>query len=175
MNNSTMKLPKVQVIFTLGYLNDKHDCQMREKDVQKENKLLRKANESMQSTLKEVKSRTQQKLQITELEKDKNADEVMERFRGRVKGNEESLQIIKEQYLKLQQVYLGRIRALEESLESIRRRHRLFAKKRKQEVDNFYRDIEGVKRKTRIYDSYLHRVKRLIDKNPKEIIGMCNK
>jgi hypothetical protein len=148
---------------------------MREVKVQKENKFLRKENERIQNTLSEIRNKTQQHLQRTELEKDKSTGEVMERFRGRVQGNEESLQIIKEQYLKLQQVYLGRIRALEESLESVRRKYKFLANKRKQEVDSFHRDIEGIKRKTRIYDSYLHRVKRLIDQNPKEIIGMWSK
>ena len=73
--------------------------------------------------------------------------------------------------MKLQQAYLNKIRMLEQKLEEDRRNYELLAKKRKEAVSGFYRDIEGVKRKTRIYDDYLHRVKRLIDENPKEIIG----
>eukprot|EP00826_Nyctotherus_ovalis_P008351 TRINITY_DN12158_c0_g1_i1.p1 TRINITY_DN12158_c0_g1~~TRINITY_DN12158_c0_g1_i1.p1 ORF type:complete len:200 (+),score=72.62 TRINITY_DN12158_c0_g1_i1:92-691(+) len=167
----TKGLPFVHAV---DYLNDKHECQARETQAQKENKALRRANEQLQVKLKDTKSRTQQQLQRAESEKDQSSSEVMGRFRDRVQGNEESLQIIKEQYLKLQQVYMEKIRALEESLETARKSYRSLMRRRRQEVESFYRDIEGVKRKTRIYDSYLHRVKKLIDQNPKEIIGTAN-
>lgn len=165
----------LRLAYAVDYLNDKHECQTRETQAQKDNKALRQANEQLQTKLKDTKHRTQQHLQRAESEKDKTSGEVMERFRGRVQGNEESLQIVKEQYLKLQQVYMGKIRALEESLEAARKGYRSLVRKRRQEVESFYRDIEGVKRKTRIYDSYLHRVKKLIDQNPKEIIDMAER
>lgn len=45
--------------------------------------------------------------------------------------------------------------------------------RRKMEIEGYQRDIEMVKRKIRIYDEYLHRVKKLINENPKEAVKLA--
>jgi hypothetical protein len=43
--------------------------------------------------------------------------------------------------------------------------------RRKLEVEGFGRDIESVKRKIKLYDEYMSRLKKLVQENPSEVIG----
>lgn len=71
----------------------------------------------------------------------------------------------------MQQIYLEKIRTLEDNLERTNKKYNALEMRRNLEIQGFQRDIDTVKRKTRIYDEYIHRVKKLIDENPKEAIG----
>lgn len=145
---------------------------MNERQVQEENELLRLENEQLRKTIKNVTFKAQMDAEAMEVGTDKRSNEVVGKFRQQAQVQEENLQIIKEQYQRLQQIYLNKIRTLEEGLERANKKTRDIEQRRTMEVDGFHRDIEMVKRKTRIYDEYLHRVKKLIDQKPKEVIGI---
>ncbi len=147
--------------------------QTEARQVQEENELLRLENEQLRKAMKNLTVKAQQETKLADVEREKKANEVVGKFRQQAQVQEENLQIIKEQYLRLQQIYLNKIRALESALEKERKKAKDLEQRKKMEVEGFQRDIEGVKRKTRIYDEYLHRVKKLIDEKPKEVIEMA--
>jgi hypothetical protein len=55
------------------------------------------------------------------------------------------------------------------------RKHKELEARRVGEIEGFHRDLDTVKRKTRIYDEYLHRVKHLIDEKPKDVIDLAQR
>jgi len=163
------------LLFLIDYLTEKHDMQTSARQVQEENELLRLENDQLRKTMDSLTQKTQQNICAADKEREKKTTEVVGKFRQQAQMQEENLQIIKEQYMRLQQIYLTKIRTLEESLEKEKKRYKDLEQRRKMEVEGFQRDVEGVKRKTRIYDEYLHRVKKLIDEKPKEVIEMASR
>ena len=143
--------------------------------MQEENELLRLEVEEFRKAMKNLSIKTQQETHLADVEREKKSGEVVGKFRHQSQVQEENLQIIKEQYMRLQQIYLGKVRALEEGLEKERKKNKELEQRRKMEIEGFQRDIESVKRKTRIYDEYLHRVKKLIDEKPKEVLEMAER
>ena len=145
---------------------------MNERQVHEENELLRLENDQMRKAVKNVSYKAELETHVTEAETEKRSNEVIGKFRQQSQVHEESLQIIKEQYLRLQEIYLAKIRALEENLKKSNAKCKDLERRRTMEIEGFHRDIDTVKRKTRIYDEYLHRVKRLIDEKPKDVVGI---
>ncbi len=70
-------------------------------------------------------------------------------------------------------MYLAKIKALEERLARTTQKYRELRTRRNLEIEGFRTDVEQVRRKTRIYDEYLHRVKKLIDTNPARAVELA--
>ena len=77
--------------------------------------------------------------------------------------------------MRLQQIYMAKIRTLEDNLARSTKKCRELEARRARELEGFHRDLDGVKRKTRIYDEYLHRVKNLIDEKPQDVIDLAQR
>ena len=70
-------------------------------------------------------------------------------------------------------MYLAKIKALEEQLEKTNKKYKELRTRRNLEVEGFKNDIEQIRKKLRLYDEYMHRVKKLIDSDPARAIEMA--
>jgi len=168
------KNEKLNFEFTKSYLDEKHNSQMNVRQVQEENELLRLESDQLRKAVKNVSVKAQVDAKEIEVTCEKRSNEVLGKFRQQTQVQEENLQIIKEQYLRLQQIYLNKIKGLEEGLERANKKYKNLELHRASEIEGCKRDIDMVKRKIRIYDEYLHRVKKLIDEKPKDVIDLAN-
>lgn len=136
--------------------------------MQEENELFRLENREMKTALKNIEAKINKEIVTSEIEKEKKADEIVGKFRHQAQIQEENLQIIKEQYMRLQQIYLSKIKNLEDNLEKEKRMYDNLKQRRDLEIEGFHRDIKDVKRKTKIYDEYLYRIKKLVNNESHE-------
>ena len=70
-------------------------------------------------------------------------------------------------------MYLAKVKSLEDQLAKLNGKHKELRTRRNLEMEGFKTDVELIRKKTRIYDEYLHRVKTLIDDNPKNALEMA--
>ena len=70
-------------------------------------------------------------------------------------------------------MYLARIAALEEQLSKLDMKYQNLRTRRNLEVEGYKTDMYQIHKKIRIYDEYLHRVKRLIREDPKRAIELA--
>ncbi len=105
------------------------------------------------------------------------------KYRKQNQVQEEELQIIKvcsiliyskEQYLRIQQIYLSKIQVLEENEKKLTKKYSDLERRRNLEIEGFGRDVDGVKRKIKLFDLYMARLKKLVQENPQEIMGKNN-
>ncbi len=70
-------------------------------------------------------------------------------------------------------MYLAKIQNLEGQLDSLQKKHKELRTRRNLEVEGYKTDLEQIRKKIRVYDEYLHRVKKLIDTDPAKAIEMA--
>jgi len=70
-------------------------------------------------------------------------------------------------------MYISKIKTLEEQLDTQTKKYKELRTRRNLEVEGYKKDIENIRKKTKVYDEYLHRVKKLIDENPAQAIELA--
>ena len=154
-------------------VKERNNSQLNERQIQEENELLRLENKEMMKAVANIKVKTNKDLLVVYAEKEKQSEEVVGKFRHQAQIQEENLQIIKEQYLRLQQIYKSKIRNLDEALRKEQRAYDNLQLRRNLEIEGFHKDIDTIKRKAKIYDEYLNRMKKLTSEESKEL-GTCS-
>ncbi len=147
----------------VDYLNERYAFQTRERQVQEEDRLLRLENDQLRIAVKNVSSKSKFNAHLVETRSEKKSNELVGRFRQQTQAQTEGLQILKEQYERIQQISMDRVHALEEQAARANKKWQESERRRKLETEGFVRDVEMMKRKARVYDEYMHRVKRLVD------------
>eukprot|EP00826_Nyctotherus_ovalis_P035860 TRINITY_DN3117_c0_g1_i12.p2 TRINITY_DN3117_c0_g1~~TRINITY_DN3117_c0_g1_i12.p2 ORF type:complete len:144 (-),score=48.97 TRINITY_DN3117_c0_g1_i12:88-519(-) len=70
-------------------------------------------------------------------------------------------------------MYLAKIASLEEQIAILERKYKNLRTRRNLEVEGYKVDMEQIRKKIRIYDEYLYRVKRLIGKDPERAVELA--
>ena len=98
----------------------------------------------------------------------KNAEDYTNKFRSEVKRKENKVNILKDQYIHLQKVYVENLKTLELELESYLQRERGIEDLRQKETTTFKEDVFILKSRVIEYENYLKRIKELSDKKKEE-------
>jgi len=69
-------------------------------------------------------------------------------------------------------MYLAKIASLEQQLAILERKYKNLRTRRNLEVEGYKTDMEQVRKKIRVYDEYLYRVKRLVGNDPERAIEL---
>eukprot|EP01022_Parablepharisma_sp_SALTPOND_P001081 TRINITY_DN105551_c5_g1_i1.p4 TRINITY_DN105551_c5_g1~~TRINITY_DN105551_c5_g1_i1.p4 ORF type:complete len:271 (+),score=38.37 TRINITY_DN105551_c5_g1_i1:1490-2302(+) len=167
----------------LDYLTERMKYQGNERRLQEENELLRLEQGELRNTLQNVIAKAESDIKHTANTTEKKADEVVQKYRRQAQVQNENLLIIQvkatlrkniqEQYKRIQEMYLTKIKTLEGQLDKLQKKYKELRTRRNLEIEGYKTDIGQIRKKTRIYDEYLHRVKKLIDENPARAIELA--
>lgn len=95
-----------------------------------------------------------------------------DKFRNQAKRKEGKVNILKDQYIHLQKVYVENIKTLEIELESYNQREENIEFRRQRESTMFSEDILTLKKRVTDYESYIKKLKELVDRDKaEELIG----
>ena len=98
----------------------------------------------------------------------KTAEDYTNKFRNEVKKKEHKVNILKEQYMHLQKVYVENLKGLEFELEKLNRKENMVEDNRVKEAATFKEDIYVLKARIAEYEGYLKKIKELSDKGKDE-------
>lgn len=91
-----------------------------------------------------------------------------EKFRNQAKRKEGKVNVLKDQYMHLQKVYVENIKTLEIELESYNQREANIEFRRQREATMFSEDILTLKKRVTDYESYIKKLKDLVDQDKAE-------
>jgi hypothetical protein len=124
-----------------------------ERKVNEENEVLRLKNTALANKLILATKQAEVENKVTKELVEKKSEEYVSKYRSQVKNREENLQVLKEQYKKVQQIYLQRVKDLEESLSKLAEKYTTLEKRRNLEVEGFKGDIRALRKRLENYEA----------------------
>ena len=122
----------------------------------------------LENKYEEEKNRKEREISYKVENLQKNAEDYTNKFRNEVKRKEHKVNILKDQYMHLQKVYVENLKSLEMELESYVFRERSIEDRRQKESATFKEDVAILKSRVLEYENYLKRIKELSDKKKEE-------
>ena len=127
------------------FLLTRHQALMRERQLVELNQQLQwKLDHSLAQMKKNVEFYNEKALEVERIAEEKSND-FAQKFRVQVVEGEENLEVVKEQYKKLQEVYVGKTKELEKRLEALGEKYRHLEGRRNAEKEGYGRDIEQLR------------------------------
>ena len=99
---------------------------------------------------------------------DKNAKDYTNKFRNEAKRKESKVNILRDQYMHLQRVYVENLKTLEIELDSYVQREENIEFRRQRESATFNEDIISLKKRIAEYEQYIKKLKEFVDKDKAE-------
>ncbi len=132
------------------------------------NERLLATKEILEKKLEEENNRRDREVHFKVENMKKTAEDYTNKFRNEVKKKEHKVNILKEQYMHLQKVYVENLKGLEFELEKLSRKENMVEDNRVKEAATFKEDIYVLKDRIAEYERYLKKIKELSDKGKDE-------
>lgn len=123
VTEKNQKLEKVQCELNKEYFLQRAKFEELEQKLNEENQLLRLKNVSISKELDDLRQRAQQEIHINKELADKKSEEYTHKYKNQVRMKEDTLQVVKDQYSKVQHIYIAKIKTLEEALGGLKSRY----------------------------------------------------
>lgn len=122
----------------------------------------------LETKLEEEKNRLEREIAYKVENLQKHAEDYTNKFRNEVKKKEHKVNILKEQYMHLQKVYVENLKALEIEYESYVQREESIEFRRDRESATLREDVLVLEKRIAEYEIYIKKLKDLVDKDKAE-------
>lgn len=116
-----------------------------EQKLNEESQLLRMKNVSISKELDDLRQRAQQEIHINKELADKKSEEYTSKYKSQVRLKEDTLQVVKDQYSKVQHIYIAKIKTLEEALGGLKTRYEDLKNKKNLEISGYKSEIKSLR------------------------------
>lgn len=124
--------------------------------------------QALEKKLEAEKAKLENEISFKVENLEKDAKDYTDKYRTQAKRKEGKVNILREQYLHLQKVYLENIKTLEYELKALLEREETFEFRRSREFATFNEDVLALKKKIILYEDYIKKLKKLVDKDKAE-------
>lgn len=145
LTQKNQRLEKVQCDLNKEYFLQRQKFEELETKFQEENQLLRLKNSSLARELDDLSKKTTQEVRIHKDLVEKKSQEYTNKYRTQISQKEDTLQVVKDQYSKVQTIYTDKIKNLEETLIELKTRYGGLKKKKNLEISGYKSEIKSLR------------------------------
>lgn len=145
LTEKNQRLEKVQCDLNKEYFLQRVKFEELETKVQEENQLLRLKNSSIATELYDLKRSTDQEVKVHKDLVEKKSQEYTSKYRNQISQKEDTLQVVKDQYSKVQQIYNDKVKTLEETLIELKSRYNDLKKKKNLEISGYKSEVKALR------------------------------
>ena len=153
------------------HLELKHLFELEERAQQEENEQLNQENQILRNSIRALCNETKKTVDNARNEYELNSEEFSKNFREQNMQHAKNMQVIKDQYKKMSNLYKEKKEALEKQNEYVTGRLDMSEKKRKLDLEGFGADLSNLKKRMIFYQNYIGKLKNLVDKEEDNIIS----
>lgn len=135
-----------------------------ERKLNEENELLRLKNAAFANKYRIEQQRARQETMTTTKTINKKSEEYSNRYRQEIRQKDEDLNLLKDQYAQIQQIYLQKMKDLEQSLTKLAKKHSTLENRRLLENEGFRTDVKKMRVQVNEY-------RKLIEKKELDIMN----
>jgi len=150
LSSKNKKIEKLNIELNKEFFAQRVRFEQVEHRLQQENELLRMKNVSIANQLGEVKSSAELENKITKDLVEKRSIEYAEKFKVKARKKEDKLTVVKDQYKKVQTVYIEKISQLESNLRSLKDQYTSLKKKKNLEIAGYKSEIKNLQTQFKI-------------------------
>lgn len=128
------------------YLRLRHQSQIRERTLIEKIQELENQVDSLLSQLRQTRVKTVSEIKEAERVAEEKAKDFTHKFRSQVVDNEESMQVMREQYMQLQGIYKDKVTELEAKLVRLQQRYRDLEERKGLEVAGYKQEVHTLRK-----------------------------
>lgn len=130
------------------YLRLRHQSQIRERTLIEKTQELENKVDSLLSQLRHTRVKTASEIKEAERVAEEKAKDFTHKFRSEAVDNEESMQVMREQYMQLQGIYKEKVSELEGKLVRLQQRYRDLEERKGLEVAGYKQEVQTLRKVT---------------------------
>ena len=151
LNNELMK----------DFMQLRFDSSNNEKRLYEEIEILKLQNEALSVSIKDVINKTNYEKDINKSDYDRKTKEIGGILRTQVKGQEENVNIIKEQYKQIQKIYNSKVKDLENKCKLLSDKLSVQDNKKNYEIEGYINEINLIRQRVKSYENYVYKLRKL--------------
>jgi len=116
-----------------------------------------------------VTQKTEQQKKEAREEFEKNSTEFQGKFRSQTKMQKENIQIIKDQYKKVQEIYKRKMTDMQGRLHKETGKLQITENRRKLDLEGYEADLKQMKKKVNFYQKYIGKLRKLVEEDQPDL------